>query len=221
MGKSVSGAIWLNGDKLSSYDYWQFWRNTEDADVGRFLRLFTELPLAEIVKLDKLEGAELNDAKIILATEACALCHGRMEAEKACKAAADTFVKATTSEDSEDLPTILISKKHLTNAAYQRMKLHAGGEELRKHVGLLEILQRFGFTKSNSEGRRFIEQGGVKINDETITDPLYQLTDEDIRSYTAFVKDQNGKILSGGPVKTSYIKISLGKKKHGLIHISE
>src|SRR6202011_2217922 len=96
MGKTVAGAVWLNADMLSPYDYWQFWRNTEDADVGRFLRLFTDLPLEEIARLERLEGSEINDAKQVLATEATALCHGRAAAEAAQETARRVFADGAT-----------------------------------------------------------------------------------------------------------------------------
>ena len=113
MGKTAQGAVWLNEDRLSVYDYWQFWRNTEDADIGRFLRLFTELPLAEIEKLEALDGAELNEAKKILATEATAMCHGQAAAEKAEATARETFEQGGT---SADLPALILPPTRLRTA---------------------------------------------------------------------------------------------------------
>src|SRR5690606_14038636 len=111
MGKTAAGAVWLNPDMLSPYDYWQFWRNTEDGDVERFLKLFTELPLKEIAKLAKLEGAELNEAKKTLATEATALVHGRDAADRAAETARATFEQGAI---AESLPTIEVAKADLT-----------------------------------------------------------------------------------------------------------
>src|ERR1700753_3525080 len=103
MGKTAAGAVWLNADRVSPYDYWQFWRNTEDGDIGRFLRLFTDLPLAEITRLESLQGAELNDAKKVLATEATAILHGRAAADKAADTARRTFEEGAL---AEGLPTV-------------------------------------------------------------------------------------------------------------------
>jgi tyrosyl-tRNA synthetase len=110
MGKTAAGAVWLNADMRSPYDYWQFWRNTEDADVGRFLKLFTELPLDEIARLEALEGAEINEAKKILATEATALAHGRAPAEEAAETARRTFAEG---EAAEGLPTVEVPAREL------------------------------------------------------------------------------------------------------------
>jgi tyrosyl-tRNA synthetase len=145
MGKTAQGAVWLNEDRLSVYDYWQFWRNTEDADIGRFLRLFTELPLAEIEKLEALDGAELNEAKKILATEATAMCHGRAAAEKAEATARETFEQGGT---SADLPSIDIAADRIADG-----------------LGLLEAFVTAGLAASNSEARRLVQGGGAKVND--------------------------------------------------------
>ncbi len=140
MGKSAEGAVWLNADRLSPYDYWQFWRNTEDGDVGRFLKLFTELPLDEIARLEALPGAEINEAKKVLATEATALLHGRAAAEHAAGAAKAAFEEGRT---SQDLPTI----------------------EAAAAEGLHEALIRAGFAASKGEARRLAKGGGVRVND--------------------------------------------------------
>lgn len=150
MGKSVSGAVWLSADMLPVFDFWQYWRNTEDADVGRFLRLFTTLPLDEIAKLEALEGAELNEAKKVLAVEATALVHGREAAEKAAETARQTFEMGTV---AADLPTVSISSADLD----------AG-------IGLLNLLVVAGLAKSNGEARRHIKGGAIKVNDEPVTD---------------------------------------------------
>ena len=161
MGKTAQGAVWLNDDMLPVYDYWQFWRNTEDADVGRFLKLFTELPMEEIARLENLEGAELNDAKKILATEATAMCHGRAAAEKAEATALETFEGGGT---SADLPSVDI------DAA----KLAAG-------LGLLEAFVLAGLAKSNGEARRLVQGGGARINDASQDDISVTLSNDDVK----------------------------------------
>lgn len=150
MGKTAGGAVWLNEDLLSSYNYWQFWRNTEDADVGRFLRLFTELPLDEIARLEALEGAELNDAKKILATEATTLAHGKEAAEKAAEAARVAFEQGAI---SADLPTVEI----------EQSALDAG-------LGVLTAFVQSGLCASNGDARRQIKGGGAKVNDKAVQD---------------------------------------------------
>jgi tyrosyl-tRNA synthetase len=145
MGKTADGAVWLNADRLSPYDYWQFWRNTEDADVGRFLRLFTDLPLDEIAKLEALQGAEINEAKKVLANEATTLLHGAAAAEQAGSAARAAFEEGRL---SGDLPTIRVSSEEPLNAA----------------------LIMAGFCTSKGEARRLAKQGGVKVNDKAVDD---------------------------------------------------
>ena len=171
MGKTAQGAVWLNDDILPVYDYWQFWRNTEDADVGRFLRLFTELPLDEITRLEKLEGAELNDAKKILATEATAMCHGRDAAEKAEATAHETFEGGGT---SADLPSVAIDAKQLAEG-----------------LGLLEAFVIAGLAKSNGEARRLVQGGGAKVNDAAQNDIAATLTEADVQE--GFIKLSFGK----------------------------
>ncbi len=156
MGKSVGGAIWLNPDMLSPYEYWQYWRNTEDADVGRFLRLFTTLPLDEIARLEKLEGAEINEAKKILANETTAMLHGREAAEKAAETARKTFEEGRL---GEALPSVEIP--------------HA---ELEKGLGLLRAMVLAGLAKSNGEARRAVKSGAVRVNDEKVSDERLVLT---------------------------------------------
>ncbi len=146
MGKTAQGAVWLNKDMLSVYDYWQFWRNTEDGDVGRFLRLFTDLPLDEIARLEKLEGAELNEAKKVLATEATALLHGRGEAEKAADTARRAFEEGA---NAEGLPTV----------------------SAKLPDGILNLAVACGLAASNSEARKLIANNGLKLNDVAISDP--------------------------------------------------
>jgi tyrosyl-tRNA synthetase len=161
MGKTAQGAVWLNDDMLPVYDYWQFWRNTEDADVGRFLKLFTELPMDEIARLENLEGAELNDAKKILATEATAMCHGREAAQKAEATALETFEGGGT---SADLPSVDID-----------------AAKLRDGIGLLEAFVVAGLAKSNGEARRLVQGGGAKINDQAQGDIAATISEDDIK----------------------------------------
>src|SRR5215469_13504874 len=148
MGKSVSGAIWLNAEKLSPYEYWQYWRNTEDADVGRFLRLFTELPLDEIARLEQLRDSEINQAKKILATEIAALCHGRAAAEEAARTAAAVFGEG---ESAEGLPQVAVEH-----------------DALARGLPAFELLVRAGLAASNGEARRLIKGGGARLNDAVI-----------------------------------------------------
>jgi tyrosyl-tRNA synthetase len=180
MGKTAAGAVWLNADLLSPYEYWQFWRNTEDADVGRFLRLFTLLPLDEIARLERLAGAEINEAKKVLATEATALLHGREAAELAADTARKTFEQGAL---AESLPTVEIP----------RGVLEAG----------LGVLTAFGpdyarLVPSTSEARRQIKSGGLKVNDQTVTDERAMLRASDL-------------------TPEGVIKLSFGKKRHVLL----
>lgn len=160
MGKTAAGAVWLNADLLSPYDYWQFWRNTEDGDVERFLKLFTILPLDEIKRLGALKGAELNDAKKMLATEATALLHGRAAADQAADTARRTFEEGTL---AETLPTIEIKRG-----------------DLDKGLGILTAGVEAGLVASTSEARRQIKGGGLKVNDVTVTDEKMLLSGKDL-----------------------------------------
>jgi len=160
MGKTAQGAVWLNADMLSPYDYWQYWRNTEDADVGRFLRIFTDLPLNEIARLESLQGAEINDAKKTLATEATAMLHGREAAQKAEEAARATFEQGTR---SENLPTIEID-----------------ADELSAGVRVTNAFVRAGLAASNGEVKRHIAAGAVRINDAVVSDENQTFSDADI-----------------------------------------
>ncbi len=160
MGKTAAGAVWLNADMLTPYDYWQYWRNTEDADVGRFLRLFTELPLDEIARLEKLEGAELNEAKKTLATEATRLAHGDEMATSAAETARQTFEQGTM---AEGLPT------HMVSAA-----------DLKDGIGILTLLVDAGLAASNGEARRAISNSAISLNDTKVTDPRYEVTESDL-----------------------------------------
>ncbi|MCH2393788.1 tyrosine--tRNA ligase [Oceanibaculum sp.] len=160
MGKTANGAVWLNDDRLSPYDFWQFWRNTEDADVGRFLRLFTELPLDEIARLEALEGAEINEAKKVLAFEATKLCHGADAANEAAETARRTFEEGAT---AEGLPTVEIPQAQL-----------AAG------LPAYEALRIAGLAASNGEARRLIKGGGARLNDAVIADENAALSPADL-----------------------------------------
>jgi len=146
MGKTARGAVWLNEDLLSPYDYWQFWRNTDDSNVGVFLRRFTELPIEEVRRLDALSGAEINEAKIVLATEATAMLHGRDAAEAAARTAAETFAGGGT---GEDLPSLALGEG----------------------MTVVQALTALGFTASNGEAKRKIAEGAVRLNDQPVGDP--------------------------------------------------
>jgi tyrosyl-tRNA synthetase len=156
MGKTAGGAVWLNEDMLSPYDYWQFWRNTDDADVERFLKLFTTLPLDRIAELSALKGADINQAKIMLANEATELVHGFSAAMSAAATARKTFEEGSL---SSDLPTIDISFGELNNG-----------------IGLLAAIVMAGLAASNGEVRRQIKAGGVRVNDIPVTDEKMVLT---------------------------------------------
>ncbi|MDX7951979.1 tyrosine--tRNA ligase [Lichenihabitans sp. Uapishka_5] len=159
MGKSAQGAMWLNADMKSPYDYWQFWRNTEDADVGRFLKLYTLLGLDEVARLAALGGAEINEAKKVLATEATALMHGREEADRAAATAQQTFVEGVT---AADLPSVTVP-----------------APEWEAGLGVLAAFVRAGLVASTGEARRQIKGGGLRINDMPLTDDRRVLTEAD------------------------------------------
>jgi tyrosyl-tRNA synthetase len=169
MGKTAAGAVWLNADRVSPYDYWQFWRNTQDGDVVRFLKLFTDLPLDEIARLGALEGADINQAKIALATAATTLLHGEEAAEAAEETAHRTFAQGASDENLPSLATT--------------------GE-----IGVVAALVGLGFASSNGEARRKIGEGAVKVDGEPVSDPHLVVT-----------------------VGDTPVKLSLGKKKHGLL----
>lgn len=177
MGKTAAGAVWLNADMLSPYEYWQYWRNTEDADVERFLKLFTTLPLDEIAKLAALKGQEINEAKKILATETTALVHSREEAERAAETARQTFEEGAL---AAELPSVEIA-----------------AAELAAGVGVLNAFVKAGLVSSNGDARRQIKAGGLRVNDEAVTDERMTLT--------------NAQVTDG------VIKLSLGRKRHVLL----
>jgi tyrosyl-tRNA synthetase len=160
MGKSAAGAVWLNADMLSVYEYWQYWRNSEDADVGRFLRLFTELPLDEIARLEKLCGADINEAKKVLATEATAMVHGRAAAEAAAETSRRTFEDGVA---ADDLPTVLVPQA-----------------EFEAGIGVLTAFVRAGLVGSTGEARRQIKGGGLRLNDAPVADERATLKASDL-----------------------------------------
>ncbi len=160
MGKTAQGAVWLNEEQFSPYDFWQYWRNTEDADVPKFLKLFTTLPMAEVARLAALAGAEINEAKKVLATEATALVHGWAKAEAAARTAQETFEQGAT---SEGLPTVEIA-----------------AAELSAGLGVLSAFVKAGLVKSNGEARRQIAGGGLRVNDAAVKDETAKLTTADV-----------------------------------------
>ena len=179
MGKTAQGAVWLNEDQLGAYDFWQFWRNTEDADVGRFLKLFTTLPMDEIAQLAALQGAEINEAKKVLATEATALLHGRDKAEAGGRDGAQTFEEGATGREPAD------------GRDRARPSWTAG-------LGVLTPFVKAGLVTSNGEARRQIKGGGLRVNDEAVSDEKMALSAANL-------------------TPEGVIKLSLGKKKHVLI----
>jgi tyrosyl-tRNA synthetase len=180
MGKTAAGAVWLNADRVSPYDYYQFWRNTDDADVGRFLKLFTTLPLDEIARLEKLTGNEINDAKKVLAFETTRLLHGEAAAQDAAETARKTFEQGGI---GDDLPTV-----EMTSADFG-----AG-------IPAWSLLQKAGLAETNSEARRLIRGGGAKLNDQ-------KLDDENLNVQTSAAV--NGVIkLSAGKKRHAIVKIS-------------
>ncbi|CAN7640975.1 tyrosine--tRNA ligase [Rhizobium sp. LjRoot30] len=160
MGKSLTGAVWLNADMLSAYDFWQYWRNTEDADVSRFLKLYTTLPMDEIARLSALAGSEINEVKKILATEVTAILHGRVAAEQAAETARKTFEEGAL---ADNLPSIEIP-----------------AAELDAGLGLLTLVVRAGLAASNGEARRHVQGGAVRINDKAISDERQVIGSGDI-----------------------------------------
>jgi len=177
MGKTVSGAVWLSAKRLPPYDYWQFWRNTEDGDVGRFLRMFTDLPVAEIARLEQLKDADINAAKEVLATEATRLCHGDEAAREATATAALAFAGSA----AEGLPTYALT-----------------GDE---PVLIIDVAVALGMASSKSEGRRLVEQGGVRLNDQPVRTVHASIRGSDL-----------------GDSGTA--RLSVGKKRHALIRRS-
>ena len=162
MGKSQNGAVWLNADMLSPYEFWQFWRNTTDADVGRFLKLYTELPVAECDRLGALAGSEINDAKVILANEVTALLHGAEAAKAAEATAREVFEKGGV---GDDLPTLTLSH-----------------DDIGDGVSIVQLIVKSGLVKSGKEAKRLIAENGAKLNDEPLTDGGLMITAETLSS---------------------------------------
>jgi tyrosyl-tRNA synthetase len=165
MGKTAAGAVWLNTERLSAYDYWQFWRNTEDADVGRFLKLFTELPLSEIARLEKLESSDINEAKIVLANEATTLCHGQEAAAAAAETARRVFAEGGI---GEELPVIEVTRA-----------------QLEQGQAAINLFHRAGLAASVGEVRRLFRGNGARINDQPVSDEKRMLTAADLNSDNA------------------------------------
>ena len=160
MGKTANGAVWLNAEMFSPYDFWQYWRNTEDADVARFLKLFTRLPMGEIARLEALGGAEINEAKKVLATEATAILHGRAEAEKAAETARLAFEQGVA---AADLPTVTVA-----------------ASELAAGIGVLTAFVKAGLVPSTGEARRQVKAGGLRVNDAPVSDERALLSAADL-----------------------------------------
>jgi tyrosyl-tRNA synthetase len=172
MGKSVSGAIWLHEDQLPHWDYWQFWRNTDDRDVGKFLRLFTDVPLDEIKRLEMLEGSEINAAKLVLANAATALCRGEDAAKSSAATAEQTFAKGGA---GDDLP-----------------KLSVDGQ-----IGILDALVDIGFAASKGEAKRKLAEGAVKLDGAVITSPDVMISGTNDGVMISLGKKRHGMIVSG------------------------
>lgn len=179
MGKSVNGAVWLNAERLSAYEFWQFWRNTEDSDVIRFLKLYTVLPIEEISRLERAQGSEINEVKKILATEVTAMLHGRDAANDAAETAKRTFEDGM---HGAELP-----------------KLYSNWADLNVGIGILTLMVQANFAKSNSEARRQIQGGGVRINDKLVSSDSLLVTADHVTA-------------------DGFIKLSFGKKKHVLVY---
>ena len=162
MGKTAAGAVWLNPERLSPYEFWQYWRNTEDADVGRFLKLFTDLPLSEVARLEALQGQEINEAKKILATEVTTLAHGKMAAESAAETARRTFEEGAK---ADTLPTVELP----------RAKLKAG-------IAAFELMHEAGLADSKNEARKLIKGGGGRLNDKPIAADTLMVSEGDLDS---------------------------------------
>ena len=160
MGKTAAGAVWLNPERLSPYDFWQYWRNTEDADVGRFLKLFTDLPLSEVARLAALQGQEINEAKKILATEVTTLAHGKQAAKSAAETARRTFEEGTK---ADSLPTVELP----------RARLKAG-------IAAFELMHEAGLAESRNEARKLIKGGGGRLNDKPIANDTAAVGESDL-----------------------------------------
>ena len=172
MGKTEGGAVWLRADMTTPYDYWQFWRNTEDGDVGKFLKLFTLLPMDEIARLEKMEGAEINEAKKILAFECTKILHGEAAALEAAETARKTFEQGGV---GDNLPTITLPES-----------------DLKAGITIIDALRLSGLVESNGEAKRLIQGGGAKVNDNSVTDGATLLTLTDLTG-DGYIKLSSGK----------------------------
>ena len=211
MGKTADGAIWLNAEMCSPYQFWQFWRNTADADVGRFLRLYTDMPVDECARLGALQGSEINEAKITLAGEVTTLLHGAEAAQAAEVTAREVFEKGGV---GEDLPTLEVAKDDFiwlgANEAFfvgmsmteknQLKKQAMAGTPEFYHIPVAQLFAKAGLAKSGKDAKRLIQEGGAKMNDEAINDP--------------------GRMISMSQVQET-IKLSAGKKRHALVRLAD
>ena len=213
MGKTAQGAVWLTADRLSPYDYWQFWRNTEDADVPRFLRLFTDLPLDEIAQLEQLQGAEINKAKKVLASQATKLAHGVEQADQAAATAATVFGQGagfasaqasgqgvvTVSGQGAGFASASVSGQGFASATLPTHLVPAA--RLAEGIMAVRLFTELRLTASNGEARRLIQQGGLRVNDVPITDEAANVSTADLRD--------------------GAIKLSVGRKQHHLVRPGE
>jgi tyrosyl-tRNA synthetase len=198
MGKTASGAVWLSPNRLSPYDYWQFWRNTEDGDVGRFLRMFTDLPLEEIARLEQLKGADINSAKKILATEATRLCHGDSQADHAAATAARAFAAPIGTAAIVEGHDAVAAQAFAGDAAEGLPTFILMGSE---PVQVIDVVIALGMASSKGEARRLVEQGGVRLNDRPVRATNATVSQADL--------DDRGTA-----------RLTVGKKRHGLIRRS-
>ncbi|MBD13259.1 tyrosine--tRNA ligase [uncultured Roseovarius sp.] len=211
MGKSAGGAVWLSADMLSPYEFWQFWRNTTDADTGRFLKLYTELPIEECERLGALEGSEINAAKIILANEVTTLLHGAEAATAAEATAREVFERGGV---GDDLPTVELTKDDfiwvganeaffagmsITEKNQLKKEAMAGTPEF-YHIPAAQLFTKSGLAKSGKDAKRLIQEGGAKLNDQAINDP--------------------NRMISMSQVQET-VKLSAGKKRHALVKLSD
>ncbi len=197
MGKTAAGAVWLNAEMLGVYDYWQFWRNSSDADVGRFLRLFTLLPLDEIARLESLEGQELNEAKKVLATEATTLAHGRAAAEAAAKTAREVFEQRNITIHAQSGRRERTGHPATITVGLPVFELHAA-DLVDGRISVVQLLVRTGLAASGKEAKRLIAEGGARLDDAPVTDA--------------------GLTLDAAAIGST-LKLSAGRKRHALVRM--
>jgi len=198
MGKTAQGAVWLNGDMLSPYDYWQFWRNTTDADVGRFLRLFTTLPLDEIARLEKLDGQEINEAKKVLANAATTLAHGAEAAAAAEATALNVFERRNVVVELETGRFSLTGQPITISTELPKLDL-TENDLVEGKISIVQLFVRAGLAASGKEAKRLIAEGGARLNDEPVADPGLMLAASDL---------------------AEPVKLSAGKKRHALARLA-